>query len=258
VNLSSAGLGTDSYKNIEGVIGTGFNDSLNGSSSADTLIGKDGSDTLNGNNGNDILRGGSGNDTIDGGAGTDLLDLSDGTSGITFTLTQSASFTTVNLSSAGLGTDSYRNIEGVIGTGFNDSLTGSSGNDVLAGGEGADTLTGGSGSDTFVFNTAPNAVDQITDFAANGSDLIELSSSIFAGISANATTGMLNQADFVSVNGTGNVATVGTDVNIIYDSSTGNLYYDADGGSSANRTLFAHLTIADGGTFDQNDIKVGS
>jgi hypothetical protein len=120
----------DSYSNFEGVIG--------GS----------GGDILTGNAGDNIFRGGPGNDVIDGGAGNDLLDFSDGTSGITMTLVQSSSNTAVNLAAAGLGTDTYRNMEGVIGTRFADLLTGSSGNDVLRGGTGDDTLTGGGGSDT--------------------------------------------------------------------------------------------------------------
>jgi hypothetical protein len=48
----------------------------------------------------------------------------------------------------------------------------------------------------------------------------------------------------------------GGGVRVIYDSATGNLYYDSDGGTSANRTLFADVTVT-AGTFDQNDIKIG-
>ena len=50
----------------------------------------------------------------------------------------------------GLGTDTYRNMEGVIGTAFNDTLTGTNGNDVLKGGGGNDTLFGLDGNDLLV------------------------------------------------------------------------------------------------------------
>jgi Ca2+-binding RTX toxin-like protein len=189
-----------------------------------------------------------------------MLDFSDGAAGIAFTLQQGTAggsgFHTFNTGTANLGTDSYRNMEGVIGTQYNDSLTGSSGNDVLAGGGGADTLTGGAGSDTFLFHTAPNAVDTITDFQANGVDMIELSAAAFENIGA---TGALGAARFASVgDGTGASTDVGAGAKVIYDSATGNLYYDSDGGdASTGRSLFVQLTIADGGTFDQNDIKVG-
>ncbi|MFS8974061.1 VCBS domain-containing protein [Cupriavidus necator] len=182
VNLGSgSGLGTDSYKNMEGVIGSGSGDTLTGSSA------------------NDIIRGGGGNDIIDGGAGLDLLDFSDAKGSVVFTLTQSSLVTTADLSTAtNLGTDSYKNMEGLIGSAFNDNLTGSAGNDVLrggagddllagaagndvlTGGAGADTLTGGAGSDTFRFLRADAAsVDTISDFdvapEAGGGDVLDLS-----------------------------------------------------------------------------------
>lgn len=242
--------GTDTYQNIEGVIGS------------------IGANTLVGNAGNNVLRGGGGNDILDGGAGIDLLDFSDATSAIG---TASASFILQQGTNAasgsngywnagpisGIGADSYKNMEGVIGSKFDDFLSGGIGNDVLIGGGGADVLSGGAGQDTFVFNTAPNAVVQIQDFSASGVDSIELSASMFSNIAAGAN-GTLLAADFVGVTSGGASADVAADVNIIYDSGTGNLYYDTDGGSNLNRTLFAHLTIQDGGTFDNNDIKVGS
>ena len=257
----TGGLGNnDTYLNMEGVIGTSFNDTISGSSS------------------NDIIRGGAGNDALDGAGGSaDLLDFSDSTAGLVFTLTQSSSLTTV--SAPGLGTDTYKNFEGVIGTGFADTLTGSSladelrggggndvinglaGNDRIVGGLGADTLTGGTGSDTFVFDTAPNAVDSITDFNASGAvasgDLIELSFATFSAITT-ASGSTLSATEFASLNGGGAGEAVGAAVHVIYDSATGNLYYDSDGLSGANRTLVATLTLSNpADTFDNNDIRIG-
>ena len=255
-------LGTDTYRNIEGAIGTANADTLTGSAS------------------NDILRGGGGNDTLDGAGGTgDLLDFSDGTAGLTFTLTQSSSTTSFNASAAGLGTDGYKNFEGVIGTAFGDTITGSAlndqlrggggndainglaGDDRISGGTGADILTGGADNDTFVFDSAPNAVDSVTDFNASGSaasgDLVELSLGTFTALST-ASGNTLSAAEFASSNGGGAGDAVGAGVHVIYDSATGNLYYDADGLSAANRTLVATLTLSNpADTFDSNDIKVG-
>ncbi|MGJ3704451.1 beta strand repeat-containing protein [Variovorax sp. AFSI2.2] len=255
-------LGNDTYRNIEGVIGTAVADTLTGSAS------------------NDVLRGGGGNDTLDGAGGAgDLLDFSDGTAGLVFTLTQSSSTTSFNASAVGLGTDGYKNFEGVIGTAFADAITGSAlndqlrgggGNDVInglagddriAGGTGADILTGGADNDTFVFDSAPNAVDSVTDFNASGSaasgDLVELSLGTFTALST-ASGSTLSAAEFASSNGGGAGDAVGAGVHVIYDSATGNLYYDADGLSAANRTLVATLTLSNpADTFDSNDIKVG-
>jgi len=104
---------------------------------------------------------------------------------VTFTLVQSASDTVVNLSAYGLGTDTYRNMEGVLGSGSADSITGSgladtiyggAGNDTLSAGGGDDwiqgeggddSLTGGAGADQFRYAASADDVDVITDFAVS-------------------------------------------------------------------------------------------
>jgi len=76
---------------------------------------------------------------------------------------------------------------------------------------------------------------------------------------ANDLSGHLSSTDFVSLAGTGATATVGSGENIIFDRTTGNLYYDSNGGSNSSRSLIGHIDVADGAlsTFDFNDIKVG-
>ncbi|NUS70479.1 MAG: type I secretion C-terminal target domain-containing protein [Ensifer adhaerens] len=176
------------------IYGTSGNDTLTGGALDDTIIGRGGNDLINGGGGHDTLRGGGGNDRIDGGAGNDLLDLSDATAGVTFTLVQGSSDTTVNLTSVGLGTDTYRNIEGLIGSDYGDTLTGSAsddqiyggrgadtiivggGNDMLYGGAGADHMAGGGGGDTFVIGSdAPGIEDVITDYNYGDGDAVDLS-----------------------------------------------------------------------------------
>ncbi len=250
VNLSSGGLGlgSDDYRNMEGVIGSATgDDSLTGSVLNDVLVGLGGADTLRGGNGNDTLRGGAGNDSIDGGADTDLIDFSDVGSGFSFTLGAGGSGT-----ASVLGTDTYAGIEGVIGGVGNDSLTGNAADNVLVGGFGADTLTGGGGADRFVFNTAPNAVDTITDFAAGATDTIELSNAVF-GLGASGTL-----ADTAFASNSGGVATTGAQ-RILFDSDTGNLYFDADGSGAGAKVLFAQLAIGGlSGTVDHTDFVFGT
>lgn len=67
------GRGTDSYKNIEGVIGSNWNDSLTGSVLNDVLSGGRGNDTLRGGDGDDMLIGGTGTDQLTGGSGSDTF-----------------------------------------------------------------------------------------------------------------------------------------------------------------------------------------
>ena len=55
------------------VIGSEFNDTLNGDLSLNTLFGNDGNDIISGGAGNDVLIGGAGNDTLTGGTGIDRM-----------------------------------------------------------------------------------------------------------------------------------------------------------------------------------------
>lgn len=61
---------------IENVIGSWYNDRIEGNAAANSLLGNAGNDTINGSDGNDTITGGRGSDTVDGGSGTDyyLLD----------------------------------------------------------------------------------------------------------------------------------------------------------------------------------------
>ena len=133
------------------------------------------------------------------------------------------------------------------GLGGNDTINGGAGNDGLIGGIGNDTLTGGSGSDYFVFDkalsttTAPN-VDTITDFKS-GEDTIQLSKLIFSklvGPAGNNYVGELSINNFV-LGTAAPLGPTGTDDYIIYDSATGNLFYDSTGNTGAAAVWIANL-----------------
>jgi Ca2+-binding RTX toxin-like protein len=114
-----------------------------------------------------------------------------------------------------------------------DRVDGGAGNDTLWGGSGADILTGGSGKDLFAFD-APfaNAVDQITDFSPVY-DTIRLENAIFTGLAG----GSLASSAFRI----GSQAADASD-RIIYDASTGALYFDADGLGGQAQQQFAQLS----------------
>lgn len=77
------------------------------------------------------------------------------------------------------------------GNGSSDILDGGSGNDTLVGGDGADVLLGGANADTFRFTTT-DAVDQIVDYTASQSDILDI-----ANILTGFTAGVSDIDDFV-------------------------------------------------------------
>lgn len=148
----------DTLYSIEAVLGSVF---------TDTLKGWTGNDTLNGAGGNDYLEGGGGADILNGGTGWDTARYTRSSSGISINLE-----TNVNTGGEAQG-DTLYSIEGVLGSGFADTLRGGSGNDVLNGaggsdvlyaGVGNDVLTGGSGADRFIFDSTVTSKDTISDF----------------------------------------------------------------------------------------------
>lgn len=120
------------------------------------------------------------------------------------------------------------------GGGGRDILLGGLGNDDLFGGTGNDVLTGGRGQDDFVFNTALSGntnFDRITDFSAVD-DRILLENAVFTRLAA----GGLGAGQFV-------LGAQAQDANdrIIYQRSTGTLWYDRDGNGAAAKVAFADL-----------------
>jgi Ca2+-binding RTX toxin-like protein len=160
----------------------------------------------------------------------------------------------------GVAEDTVRNIERVQGGSANDVLTGDglanelrglAGSDVLAGGAGNDVLVGGIGNDQFVFHTALNAstnVDTIADFNV-ANDTIQLENAIFTAI---AGTGTLTAAQFAA-NATGTAQDAGD--RIVYETDTGNLFYDSNGSAAGGSVQFATLSMGLGLTNQDDDVK---
>ncbi|GBG15989.1 calcium-binding protein, partial [Novimethylophilus kurashikiensis] len=100
---------------------------------------------------------------------------------------------------------------------------------------------GGAGADVFRFDTPLDSagnVDVVTDFAL-GIDHFELSASLFIDISGVNTDHTLMSSEFLSGAGT---FTGLTSQHILFDSTSGALYYDADAVGSSAAVQFATLT----------------
>ena len=191
-----------------------------------TITGTPGNDSLTGTAGNDTLDGLGGMDTMNGLAGDDTYivtagDVLSDTSGVD-TVVSSASW------SLGSG---FENLTltgsaalNVSGNSAANIIVGNSGSNVIRARDGADTITGGGGNDFFDFTTAPTASDTITDFASG--DRLRFEDAAFTAIGATGNWAAGDGRFFAAAG-----ATSGHDANdrLVYDTSTGALYYDADG-----------------------------
>ncbi|NEQ35156.1 MAG: calcium-binding protein [Okeania sp. SIO3I5] len=123
-----------------------------------------------------------------------------------------------------------RGFDHLFGGDGNDVLIGGQGRDRFNGGRGNDTLTGNASQDFFIFDAGEEidfnnlGVDTITDFVP-AQDTIILAKRIFTEISSDAEDGFSIDNEFATV--TDNAAT--SDAIIVYDSTTGQLFYNANG-----------------------------
>lgn len=223
---------------------------------------------LTGNDLNNVLKSGEGNDSLDGGLGADTLI--GGLGGDTYYIDNTGDviiesgneimdtvYSTLNYSLVGTRLGRLMLLDtaiSAIGNEYDNTLMGNAsdnilksgeGNDRLLGGLGADTLNGGlgkdmliggAGSDTFVFANAliNNNRDTITYFNVT-EDKIQLENSVFTAL---IQTGILDDGMFKS--GVGITKAAESDDYLIYNDSTGILYYDAD----ANGTEATSVQIA--------------
>lgn len=176
---ASGGGHNDVFVNFEGFIGSQFNDTLIGNSIYNSqydikvsISGGEGNDyiaaggarfaDLDGGAGDDTIVVGTGNETINGGIGFDMLSFADASNGVRVALAAwdgepGGVIIGDNLSS-------YKNFEGIIGSNYDDSITGDwksnsiyggAGDDLIYGAYGNDTIDGGDGDDLIVVQQDP-------------------------------------------------------------------------------------------------------
>ena len=258
-------------------------DIASGYAGNDVMRGKGGNDTLSAGMGNDTLIGGAGADRLVGNEGADTFYVTTGDTTVEAlaqgwdTVVSAESWTlaanverlllaagTQNLSGTGnaqpneiVGNGGRNLLAGMkandtlLGGGGNDTLQGGegfdvlgggAGDDVLVGGVGRDTLSGGAGADAFVFASAlivSASNDLLTDFTP-GEDLLRLDDDVFGDFDATVST-TLGAGQFAS--GAGLTAATDADQRILYDTTTGALYYDADGDGSIAAQRFGTLGV---------------
>jgi len=226
-------IGLDGADALEGGDG---NDSVDGGGGEDTISGGDDDDILSGGNDADTINGDDGDDTISGDASSDSLNGDGGFNTLSYAnnpgkVTVALFEDTVtgeppdNVQEYGangssdantvVSQDRAFNFDAVLGSAYNDTMTGNSSDNILQGNAGNDTITGNGGDDIFGL-AAGDGTDTITDFI-KGVDLIGLAgaltfndltfsgSNILTGSETLATltgvnTTTLTQNDFVSLN----------------------------------------------------------
>ncbi|MDW3097608.1 MAG: calcium-binding protein [Alphaproteobacteria bacterium] len=116
------------------------------------VIGSSGDDVLLGDESDNSFLPGAGNDLIDGQGGIDTVSYASSTSGVEVNLETGSANDGMN------GVDLLSNIEGVIGSEFDDILVGSSSDEIFVPGAGINTVEGGGGRDTLSFVDADEPV----------------------------------------------------------------------------------------------------
>jgi Ca2+-binding RTX toxin-like protein len=252
----------DGFENLT-LTGTG-NINATGNNAANVLTGNSGNNFFNPRGGDDTIHAGAGNDLIrlggggvptygnkiiDGGDGFDTLDFGGFAKSAIIVNLAAAGGTINGGGDARQGSATLFSIEQVIGDGFDDRISGSNlglevlngggGNDTLDGRGGNDTLTGGLGADTFVFDTAPGAAnaDQVTDFVS-ATDRLNFDNAVLTEVGAD---GNFAAGDARFAAGAGFTSGRDASDRIVYDTSTGNLYYDADGSGTGAAQLVATM-----------------
>lgn len=199
-------------------------------------------------------------------------DQSSGTTGATFVVDikkvtgfevfsiDSDAFTAGNQGSANVGIDAttYQSEIEMYGNSGANMLKGGAKDDVIQGNAGADTLTGNAGNDQFVFNDTAST-DTITDFNAHptqgnspNGDLLVFSDAIFD-LGANEGTGTGTATAFTA----GILELTGTtfasaNSRFGFDTTTGDLYYDADGSGAGTSVKIA--TLSNIATISETDL----
>ena len=278
------------------VCGEWGNQTIDGGAGNDTISAGKGNDSVSGGEGDDVFRVGDaklagkskdkgalfdGWDSYDGGAGNDAIVAVGGkvdigltgfsaangiesivSSGQTRLLgdwhANSLDFSSVTLTGKvvinGGGGDDL-----IIGSAGNDTIVGGDwGNQTIDGGAGNDVLCGGSGADNYRFSSALNAstnVDRIKDFVS-AIDKFMLDDDIFAGLPA----GTLSADAFAS--GKGMTSATSASQRVIYNMTTGMLYWDADGkpasGPDVAAVAFAQVASPSRTTLRASDFQIYS
>ncbi|MGQ3075876.1 MAG: beta strand repeat-containing protein, partial [Ferrovibrionaceae bacterium] len=263
INLAAGTGGSgDSYGSIENAIGSAYADTITGAAISGAR--------LDGGAGDDIIVINGTSTTVVGGSGNDTVSYANAAAGVAVNL----------MTGAGGSGDSYGGIENVIGSAYNDTITGGTATGtVLDGGAGNDTIVvrrnnttviGGSGTDTVSYAnaTAGVTIDLVAGTSSNGDSLSGIEGAIGSAYADTITGGTVsggtldggNGDDLIAVNagGTTVIGGGGKDMVSYASAAAGVSVSLATGSSSTGDTLSgiegitgsAYVDTLTGGTGD--------
>ncbi len=213
-----------------------------------------GTASLTGNTLNNVLYAGSGNNVLNGSTGTDTASFAYAGAAVTASLAITAAQAT-----GGSGSDTLLNIENLIGSNYNDSLTGNTlantltgglGNDVLNGGAGNDVMIGGDGSDTYYVQDTGDVVSETNATASTGgTDHVHSYLSAYT-LGANVENGRILSTGTASLTGNSlnNVLYAGSGNNVLNGSTGTDTASFAYAGTAVTASLATTAAQATGGS----------
>ena len=233
-------LGNLSYTLDAGNIEQSVNGTFTGGAASYVVTAGAGNDTITGGSGTNIILAGAGNDTITSGTGDDIIIGGAGNDTIT----------------AGAGNDT------IMGGADDDTITAGAGNDIITSGGGADTVTPGTGLDTIVYTDVANeARDIITNFTTiadgaafgAGTDALQFSGADLAsvagfvaysagGVSLDIDGDAAGSVLVAFVSGAGTQSATAAQAAFLFNETTGDLSFDADGTGDGAAIVIATLT----------------
>ncbi|MBY0545434.1 MAG: hypothetical protein K2Q14_07810 [Gammaproteobacteria bacterium] len=161
---------------------------ITGTSGNDVLVGESTNNNyIKALGGNDMITGGPFFDIIDGGSGTDTVSYASVNYAEVVNLASESAYG--QGSAYGTDSDTLMNIENIIGTAFNDKITGDGNPNVLSGGAGNDVIVGANGNDTLIGGPGDDSLD-----GGSGTDTADYSDTTL-GVTVNLTTGTASGGD---------------------------------------------------------------
>ena len=241
------------------------NDLIFGEAGNDSLSGDAGSDTIDGGDGSDTLAGGAGGDSLSGGSGMDFLDYSQSSAGVEINLG-----TGTALGGDATGDTLAGGLEGIIGSDWDDTLTGDDalgsadgvdwtnvffgggGADLIDGVGGDDSLFGGAGDDTLIGGDGSDFLD-----GGDGADLLSVGAGDIASGGGGDDLFQLDQSwlggGSLSISGGSTGETLGDTLDFAGLLNDDGITYSSGGDEAAG--LSGYATLQDGTFIDFSDIE---